>query len=120
MLTSIAALMVFALGARPMQAQDPSTQGSLGSHSGTRGGGGPVQAVVKLNGAPVAGVTVTFTATKSVTATTDANGVASINLIAGHYTVTASNASGTATKKIVVVDSTTPVIVGLSLAPATP
>jgi hypothetical protein len=117
-LASTAALMFVGMGALPVSAQCPQP---LGVRGGSRGGPvSPVQAVVKLNGQPVAGVTVTFTATHSVTAVTGSNGVASINLLAGHYTVTASNDSGSATKTINVVESTNALIVGLALAPKTP
>ena len=93
-------------------------QGQLGQNGGVRGDGTPVQAVVKLDGNPVAGVPVTFTAKKSVTAKTDDNGVASISLIPGHYTVTASNDSGSAKKTVNVPKSTTTTIVALTLAAA--
>ncbi len=92
--------------------------GQLGQNGGVRGDGTPVQAVVKMDGNPVAGVTVTFTAKKSVTAKTDDNGVASISLIPGHYTVTASNDSGSAKKTVNVPKSTTTTIVALTLAAA--
>ena len=116
-LASMAAMMFLGVGDRVMRAQD--TQPPLGGRGGTRGDGTPVQVVVKLDGNPVAGVTVTFTAKKSVTVKTDDTGVASISLIPGHYTVTASNDSGSAKKVVNVPKSTTTTIVALTLAPAT-
>ena len=109
-----AVLMFVSMGASPLRAQD----GNLGTRpGGTRGDGTPVQVVVKLDGNPVAGVSVTFTAKKSVTVKTDDNGVASISLIPGHYTVTASNDSGSAKKMVNVPKSTTTTIVALTLTP---
>jgi hypothetical protein len=115
-LASTAAMMFLGMGGRTMRAQD--TNPTLGDRGGVRGGGTPVQVVVKLDGTPVAGVTVTFKATKSVTATTDSNGVASVSLVPGKYAVTATNDSGTAKKTVTVPKSTTTTIVSLTLAPA--
>ncbi len=122
MLASTAAMMFFSVGARPMRAQETAPVNGPGTdRGGVRGGDGQtVQAVVKLNGAPVAGVTVTFKATKSVTATTDANGVASLFLVKGKYTVTASNGSGSGKKMITVVKSTDTMITEVPLTPKAP
>ena len=119
-LASTAAMMFLGMGGRAMRAQDTAPGAPLGGRGGVRGDGTPVQVVVKLDGAPQAGVTVTFKAKSSVTATTSDNGVASINLLPGRYTVTASNDSGSATKAVTVTKSTTTVIVSLALAPKTP
>jgi len=115
-------VIALALGvcSTPIMAETPGfgdQMGQLGENGGVRGDGTPVQVVVKLDGNPVAGVTVTFTAKKSVTAKTDENGVASISLIPGHYTVTASNDSGSAKKVVNVPKSTTTTIVALTLSP---
>ncbi len=112
-----AVLMFVSMGASPLRAQN----GNLGDRpGGTRGDGTPVQVVVKLDGAPVAGVTVTLKAKSSVTATTSDNGVATTSLLPGRYTVTASNDSGSATKVVIVTKSTTTVIVSLALTPKKP
>lgn len=115
-LASTAAMMFLGMGAQAMRAQD--TMPTLGDRGGVRSGGTPVQVVVKLDGAPISGVTVTFKAAKTLTAKTDDNGVASISLAPGRYTVTAKNDSGTARKTVTVPKSTTTTIVTLTLAPA--
>ena len=121
LLASTAAVMLVALGGRPVAAQSGQTGGSnTGWRLGNRGGGTPVQVVVKFNGNPVSGVTVTFKATNTATAVTDDTGSVSIALKPGTYKVSASNASGTATKTIKVVESTDTTMVGLVLVPATP
>ena len=120
-LAAATAMMFMTIAARSTQAQVTAPTDDLGSRGGVRGGDGQtVQAVVKLNGAPVAGVTVTFKSTKAVTATTDANGVASLYLLKGKYTVTASNESGFGKKMITVAKSTDTLITEVPLAPKTP
>jgi len=109
------------------QVAKPAASGNgLGSAGGVRGGGTPVVVVVKMAGTAVAGATLTFQAvpsapvTAAVTATTDGDGVANINLPAGSYTVTGTTASGSANMTIAVVDSTSTMYVNLTLAPNTP
>jgi hypothetical protein len=98
--------------------QDPPPVGTRG---GVRGDGAPVQIVVKLNGTPTAGATVTFKTSKStITKTSDSEGVVAISLLPGHYTVSASSDVGSATKRIAVKASTTTLTVGLALAAKTP
>lgn len=93
--------------------------GDLGDRGTTRGDGTPVKVVVKFHGTAVAGITVSAQATgkAAVTKTTGADGVAAFTLVAGHYTVHASNGEGAASKSISVVDSTSTEIVSLALAP---
>lgn len=120
-LAAATAMMFITIGTRSMHAQVTAPADDLGSRGGVRSGNGQtVQAVVKLNGAPVAGVTVTFKAVKSATATTDANGVASLFLAKGKYTVTASNASGSGSKTINVTKSTDALITEVTLTPKAP
>lgn len=119
-LAVIALAMFVGVCISPIMAEAVAASDQLGDNGGVRSGGTPVQVVVKLDGTPVAGVTVTFKATKTVTAKTDDNGVASISLAPGHYTVTATNDSGTAKKAVTVPKSTATTIVSLTLTPAAP
>ena len=91
----------------------------LGDRGGVRGDAYTVQAVVTVGDDPAVGVTVTFAApdTVSEAATTGDDGVASITLPTGDYTVSASSDAGSASATITVVPSTDPLIVGLSLTP---
>jgi len=64
----------------------------------------PVQVTVSQFSKPVSGISVTFkTSLHSVAATTNNSGVASIRLLPGFYTVTASSGGKSATTKIHVV-----------------
>jgi hypothetical protein len=98
---------------------DPSSSDTanngLGDRGGVRGDAFPVEIVITLGDDSVAGATVTFVATDTVSATTDGDGVASTNLPAGDYTVTATSNGATATTSITVVPSTDPLIATLSL-----
>lgn len=120
-----AATMFVWMSGRPASAQKTKPSGATtgDDRGGVRAGGNPVQVVVKMGGKTIAGVTVTFQTAPdapAVTATTDDNGVATLSLAAGSYTVTASSASGTAQKTISVVDSTSTMYVDLALVPPTP
>jgi len=103
---------------------DASSSGTppLGSSGGVRGDAYPVEVVVTSGDQPEVGIAVTFTETDiaadPVSATTDSDGVASVTLVAGSYTVAASSGDGSATTSIEVVASTDPLIVPLALAPA--
>jgi hypothetical protein len=124
-LASVAVLMFMAMGERAVSAQCPPPLGAgNGGRGGTRGGGQDVQVVVKLNGTPQAGVTVTVTGSAKSTPiakVTDSNGVATISALkVGHYTVAATADAGMASKSIAVVESTDPLIVSLVLVPKTP
>ena len=90
----------------------------LGDRGTTRSGGTPVTVVVKSGGEAVDGVTVTAHPAHGakVSETTGSDGLATFTLAAGHYTFTASNHAGSATKSVQVADSTTTEIVALSLA----
>lgn len=93
-------------------------QNNLGDRGTTRGGGTPVKVIVKSDGVAVPGISVSAKGVdgNAVLQTTGADGVAAFTLPAGHYTVSAVGDSGSASKSLSVVESTSTEIVGLALS----
>ena len=91
-----------------------------GERGTSRGSGYPINVVVAVNGAAVAGAAVTVKSSKNKTMikTTDAGGFASFTLEAGDYIVTVTSDIGSASTTMHVVASTTPLIVPLVLTTA--
>lgn len=75
----------------------------LGGHGSTRGGGIPIRIVVKQDGRPVSGATVTLkSSSETLTGTTNDQGVVPFTLKAGSYKATASADVGVAAKSLLV------------------